>query len=466
MIRLLPLLLVMLVLAACGRQPDTVLEEVQKQGELVVLTRNSPTTYYEGPEGPTGLEYDLASLFAERLGVRLRMVVPRNLNELLPLVASRRFHLAAAGLTVTESRQSLVRFGPGYRTITAQLVYRNGASNGRPANLNQLEGRLEVMAGSSHVELLQTLRDSHPNLTWIENDRVESEHLLSRVWERTLDYTIADSNELSINLRFYPELRVAMDLGEPQQLAWAFPIYEDTSLFDEAEAFFEEIRENGQLRQLIDRHYGHVERLDYVGTRRYMRHIEERLPEFQALFESAAEATGMDWRLLAAMGYQESHWDPTATSPTGVRGIMMLTLNTMRQLGLDDRLDPEQSIMGGARYFLHIKERLPERIAEPDRTWLALAAYNVGMGHLEDARVLTVRNGGNPDKWVSVKRFLPLLSEKKWYQQTRYGYARGHEPVQYVENIRSYYDILVWQTMENRVPEIMPPSYDFLPPAI
>jgi membrane-bound lytic murein transglycosylase F len=464
MIRLLTLLLVMLVLAACGRQPDTVLEEVRKEGELVVLTRNSPTTYYEGPEGPTGLEYDLASLFAARLGVRLRMVVPRNFAEIFNLVATRRFHFAAAGLTVTEERQSQVRFGPSYQTITSQLVYRSG--NGRPMDLNRLNGRLEVVAGSSHVELLRALRLEFPELSWYENGRMESEELLSRVWDKTIDYTIADSNELGINQRFYPELRVAMDVSDPQQLAWAFPIYEDTTLYDEAVAFFEEIIANGQLRQLLDRHYGHVEQLDYVGTRRYMRHIEERLPEFRQLFEAAAEATGQDWRLLAAMGYQESHWDPEARSPTGVRGIMMLTLNTMRQLGLDNRLDPEQSITGGARYFRDIKDRLPERISEPDRSWLALAAYNVGMGHLEDARVLAERNGGNPDKWVSVKRFLPLLSEKKWYENTRYGYARGREPVQYVENIRSYFDILVWQTMENRIPEIMPPSYDFLPPAI
>lgn len=464
MIRILPLLLALVLLATCGRQSPSLLEQIQEQGELVVLTRNSPTSYYEGPEGPTGLEYDLASLFAERLGVRLRMVVPRNFNEIIPLLATRRYHFAAAGLTVTESRQALVRFGPSYQEITAQLVYRSG--NGRPMDLSQLNGRLEVVAGSSHVELLQELRREHPRLIWHEAGQMESELLLSRVWDRIIDYTIADSNEVGINQRFYPELRVAMDLGEPQPLAWAFPIIEDDSLYNEAIDFFLEIRESGKLRQLLDRYYGHVEQLDYVGTRRYMRHIEERLPLYRPLFEAAGEATEQDWRLLAAMGYQESHWDPAAQSPTGVRGIMMLTLDTMRQLGLDNRLDPEQSIMGGARYIRQIKDRLPERIEEPDRTWLALAAYNVGMGHLEDARVLTERSGGNPDKWVSVKKYLPLLSEKKWYEQTRYGYARGHEPVQYVENIRGYYDILVWQTTSNRVPAPLPPSLDFLPPAI
>src|SRR5690606_3661040 len=201
----------------------------------------------------------------------------------------------------------------------------------------------------------------------------------------------------------------------------------------------EKIRHNGVLAQIIERHYGHTDRFDYVGTRIFMRHIEERLPAYRATFEEAGTLSGTDWRLLAAMGYQESHWDPDAVSPTGVRGIMMLTRNTARHVGIDDRLDPEKSILGGANYFSMVKEKVPERITEPDRTWFALAAYNVGFGHLEDARILTQGQGGNPDRWMDVRERLPLLSQKKWYRQTKYGYARGHEPVIYVENIRSYY---------------------------
>ncbi len=464
--RYLLLLILPLLLTACSRQPESLLEQVKRQGELVVITRNSPTTYYEGTDGPTGLEYDLANLFARRLGVQLRLEVPQNFTDILPMVASHQAHFAAAGLTVTERRKTMVRFAPSYQMITPQLIYRRGNDNRRPKDLDHLNGNLEVVAGSSHVERLQQLQQEHPNLEWRENNELESEQLLNLVWEQVIDYTIADSNEVDINQRFYPELRVAMDISEPEPLAWAFPIDEDTSLYEEASRFFTHIRKNGTLKQLIDRHYGHVERIDYVGTRRYMRHIEQRLPDFQPLFKEAAQATEQDWRLLAAMGYQESHWDPDAKSPTGVRGIMMLTLNTMRHLGLDNRLDPEQSIMGGARYIKQIKDRLPERIAEPDRTWMALAAYNIGMGHLEDARVLTEINGGDPDKWVAVKKHLPLLSQKKWYKQTRHGYARGREPVRYVENIRSYYDILVWHTAQNRIPEDIPPKYTFMPPAI
>lgn len=451
------------VLTACG-QPTNLLEQVKANGELVVITRNSPTTYYEGPDGPTGFEYDLASLFARRLGVELRLVVPDNFPEILPMIEARQAHFAAAGLTVTEQRKTRVRFAPSYQKITPQLIYRTGTKP--PRHWSALNGHLEVVASSSHCERLEALQTQNPELEWQENAELESEQLLNLVWEQVIDYTVADSNELSMNLRFYPELRVALDLSEPEPLAWAFPIDADASLYQEARNFFAHIQRNGELKQIIDRYYGHVKKFDYVGTRAYMRHIEQRLPSYRRMFEAAAETTEQDWRLLAAMGYQESHWNPKARSPTGVRGIMMLTLNTMRHLGLTDRLDPEQSISGGARYIAQIKKRLPERIADPDRTWMALASYNVGIGHLEDARILTQKNGADPDKWVDVSKHLPLLTQKKWYKQTKHGYARGREPVRYVENIRSYYDILVWHTAENRVPEEVPSHFSFSLPAI
>ena len=435
-------LLACMMVTACGK-PPTLLEQIRKQNELVVLTRNSPTTYYEGPDGPTGLEFELVSGFADYLGVELRMVVPPNFNDLLPLVVRGDAHLAAAGLSVTERRMETIRFGPVYQEITPQLVYRSGSV--RPKTLADLDGHLEVVAGSSHAEQLQELRGQYPDLAWHESDQ-ESETLLNLVWQQLIEYTIADSNELAINRRFYPELKPAFAISDPQSLAWAFARSDDDSLVNEAKKYFAQIREEGLLNQLIERYYGHISEFDYVGTRRYQAHILKRLPQYQAMFQSAAEAVGMDWRLLAAIGYQESHWNPDAISPTGVRGIMMLTLAAAKDLEISNRLDPEQSIRGGAEYLSRMIKRLPDNITEPDRTWLGLAAYNVGLGHLRVARALTQIRGGDADKWVDVKETLPLLSEKKWFQQTRYGYARGREPVRYVENIRSYYDILVWYT--------------------
>ena len=462
--------LLSLAINSCTKLPTT-LERVKKKGQLIVLTRNSPTTYYEGPDGPTGFEYDLAKLFANYLGVTLKIVTTNNFTEIIPRTARGDVHLAAAGLTVTEERSRKVRFGPVYQEITQQLVYRAGHPAPR-SYADVIGSTLEVMAGSSHVERLKALKKKFPGLTWKENSELESEELLNLVWEKELDYTVADSNEVTLNQRFYPELRVAFDLTEPQPLAWAFPKNEDDSLYQAAVKFFATIRANGRLAQIIERHYGHVREFDYVGTRKFMQHFEERLPRFKAMFMQAGVDSGLDWRLLAAIGYQESHWNPRATSPTGVRGIMMLTQSTAAQLGIINRLDPEKSIEGGATYIAQVKENIPERIKEPVRTWMALAAYNVGTGHLEDARVITQTRGGDPDKWIDIKKNLPLLQQKKWYKNTKHGYARGTEAVRYVENIRSYYDLMVWMTEphqprpDSTIDQLAPDKLKFLSPAL
>jgi membrane-bound lytic murein transglycosylase F len=430
-------------LLVVGCKKASLLEQIKSHHELIVLTRNNPTTYYEGPDGPTGFEYDLASLFARYLGVELRVVVPPNFNDILPLVARGDAHLAA-GMTITDNRKEIVRFGPVYQKITPQLVYRTGTRP--PKSLADIKKRIDVVAGSSHAERLALLKQKYPNLRWQEDEGVETEELLYLVWQQLYDYTIANSNELTINRRFYPELRPAFPISAPVSLAWAFARSDDDSLYNAAVAFFEKIRQDGTLHQLIDRYYGHIGEFDYVGTRRYQAHIEQRLPAYRELFQQAAKEVNMDWRLLAAVGYQESHWDPDAVSPAGVRGLMMLTRVAATDLDIDNPADPQQSILGGAQYLQRMLQSIPEEVPQPDRTWLGLAAYNVGLGHLEDARILTQKNGGNPDKWVDVKKNLPLLSQEKWFQQTRYGYARGREPVRYVENVRTYYDILVWYT--------------------
>ena len=441
-------LLLALMLAACSKEPPNRLEQVKERGKLIVVTRNAATTYYEGVEGPMGLEYDLLKGFAAHLGVDLHIVVAQNLPSILSTLADGKVDLAAAGLTATEARQRMLRFTHPYQQITQQLIYRIGTP--RPASLAELNGTLGIMTNSSHQEKLSLLREDYPDLVWQANSQVESEELLTMVWQGELDYTIADSNEFTLNQRFMPELRSAFDISDPQPLAWAFPHSHDDSLYLAANSYLQGMEESGQLAQLQERYYGHLDNFDYVGIRTFMRHINERLPEYQTIFKYAAEEFGLDWHLLAATAYQESHWNPRAVSPTGVRGIMMLTQRTAQELGVEQRTDPVESIRGGALYLSRLHTRVPERIPEPDRSWLALAAYNIGFGHMEDARILTQRNGGNPDRWRDVKETLPLLHQRRWHSQTRFGYARGKEALQYVENIRSYYDILVWLSERDR----------------
>ncbi|MCB0385704.1 MAG: membrane-bound lytic murein transglycosylase MltF, partial [Bdellovibrionales bacterium] len=236
----------------------------------------------------------------------------------------------------------------------------------------------------------------------------------------------------------------AFPLDDNIQIAWLLQKSEDKSLSGFIGAFFQRLKNEGSLERMRNLYYGHVQKMNYVGARTFIQHIETRLPQFQDTFQKAAEELGLDWRLLAAIAYQESHWNESAVSPTGVRGLMMLTQATAEEMGVKDRLNPAESILGGARYFSKIHARMPERISEPDRTWLTLAAYNVGYGHLEDARVLTQNGGKNPDAWSDVREHLPLLAKKKWHAQSKHGFARGEEPVNYVRNVRRYYDVLVW----------------------
>lgn len=445
-------LLLALTLLGCEQKP--LLERIQTHGELLVATRNTPSCYYEGPEGPAGLEYDLVSLFAEELGVKARFVFPDSFADILPAVRSGKVHMAAAGLTITpERRANNTAFSKPYQEITAQLVYRRGTR--RPKNLGDLgDGNLEVVAGSSHEERLHQLQQTtFPQLHWNASSEYDSEELIYLVNEQVIDYTVADSNEVALNRRFYPRIKPAFNISDPEPLAWAFAKHTDHSLLDAANTFMLRIMRDGTLAGLIERYHGYTEQLNFVDKRDFWRHVARRLPKYEDLFRQAAEKYGYDWRLLAAIGYQESHWNPKAKSPTGVRGIMMLTRNTAKRLGVDNRLDPEQSIFGGAAYLRMLEQTLPERIPEPDRSWLALAGYNVGFGHLEDARILTERQGGDPDRWVDIKQRLPLLSKKRFYKTLKHGYARGREPVTYVDNIRNFYDLLVWYTNNLKVAE-------------
>ncbi len=426
------------------------LEQIKSTGTLTVLTRIGPTTYFKGKDGSTGLEYDLIRLFAKHLQVKVKFIIPPTFNDLLLQITKDSADIAAAGITITSERQKLMQFAPPYQSITEQVVYRSG--NKRPKQLSDLNnGILEVIKGSSYIETLKKLRLKTPSLSWNVNSQLNTDGLLYLVNKGLIDYTIADSHQVSTIRHFYPKLNVAFDITSPRQLAWAFPISKDQSLYHEAVIFLKKIKKGKILDHLLEKYYGNSDNLNYVGNCKFRLHIANRLPAYEALFKKAGKENNIDWRLLAAISYQESHWNPDATSPTGVKGLMMLTQGTAKQVGVKDRTDPAQSIWGGALYFKQRLKIIPQRIKDPDRTWFALASYNVGFGHLEDARILTQKQHKNPDKWLNVKQFLPLLSKKKWYSQVKHGYTRGGEPVHYVKNIRSYYDLLVWLTEENQI---------------
>ena len=426
-------------LVACGSpEPpgEETLGEIVERGELIVLTLESPTTYHLDQNGePEGYEVALVRDFAQELGVSVRYEPQRNLRQLLANISAGRGHIASGGITVTQAREADITFGPAYKTVTEQLVCRRGGP--RIESIEDLAGvDIAVVQGSSYVETLQVLRADHSGLEWRTVDAPSALPLLEQVQAETLDCTVADSTLVAHARLRFPELLTPLDLSEERSLALVLPT--DTRLADALNAWSERLHETGLLERLDQRWYGATQQFDYVDTARFIRRLEDRLPALRPYFEAAAEETGIDWRWLAAQAYQESHWDEDAVSATGVRGIMMLTLPTANELGVEDRTDPAQSIAGGARYLRELMDRLPEDVQGRDRLFLALSAYNIGMGHLYDARRLAERQALEKGRWGDVRKVLPLLSDPEHYRTLPRGYARGHEPVRYVANIRRY----------------------------
>ncbi|GAA0816593.1 membrane-bound lytic murein transglycosylase MltF [Colwellia sp. D2M02] len=431
----------LLMLTGCDKENKSAsLTRILERGYINVGTIYGPTNYYLHADEVIGFEYELAKKYADSIGVELKIVPSYSVDELFIKLNTGEVDVLAAGLAITNKRHQRFRFAPSYQHVSQKLVFKQGKV--RPRKVSDLTGKLMVTSGSSYVENLEYLKFTHQDLNWLETNEFDSEELLVKVLNEEIDYTVIDSNSLAINRRYYPEISIGFSIQQPEPLAWMVSKHSKDDLLASLIEFFGQVHHDGTLLALDDKYYGHIEDFDYVDTRTFIKAIDKTLPKFQPLFEKYAQ--DLDWRLLAAISYQESHWRPKARSHTGVRGMMMLTLATAKQMGVVSRLDTEQSIRGGAKYFRRMINRIPDRIPSPDRVWFALASYNVGFGHLNDARIITQRQGGDPDRWVEVKKRLPLLQQKKYYKNTKYGYARGEEPVRYVENIRRYYDTLTW----------------------
>lgn len=414
---------------------------IAQSGELVVLTVNGPATYFEDAQGlPSGFEYDLAMLFAKDLGAKPAFVVIDNPAKIDHLLRAGQAHLAAAALARHFDYPGGLAWGPSYFITQHQIVGR--AAQPRPKALRDIAERPVGVIEESVAEYLLAV-PSGVNLR-IERlpPGISTADLLEQVASGKLDYALVESTRYTLARRFFPQLDVAFNVGKPVEYAWLVSQVDKKRILAAVGPFFERIRKDGTLKRLVDRYYGHATRITALDSGTLMERIGTQLPKLRPHFEEAERLSGIDWRLIAAIGYQESHWDPNATSPTGVRGLMMLTEETANRLQVKNRLDARDSIVGGARYFALLKEGLSPRIAEPDRTWLALAAYNLGIGHLEDARILAQRAKLNADMWQDVRQVLPKLTEPESFNTLKHGYARGSEALQLVDNIRNYYDIL------------------------
>lgn len=426
--------------------PENRIAAIKARGELRISTVTSPMTYININGKVEGFDYELAQQFADELGVRLKVTVRPTIGQLFDDLDNGKADILAAGLVWNSERAKHYQPGPPYSSVSQQLVYRVG--NTRPRSLAAIDAsQLTIAPGHAVINDLREMKaKKFPDLNWTVDDKRSSQVLMEDVVAGRIDYTIADSGAISLFQRVHPELAVALDVTDEQPVTWFSVQDDDKTLSDAMRVFFSKTSTEGAIARLEEKYLGHGQDFDYVDTRSFLRAIDSTLPDFQPLFEKYADS--IDWRLLAAISYQESHWDPLATSPTGVRGMMMLTRNTAQSLGLSDRTDAEQSISGGMRYLRELIGKVPETVPENERIWFALAAYNMGYAHMLDVRALTAKQNGNPDSWAEVKQRLPLLAQKPIYSNLTYGYARGHEAYAFVENIRKYQISLVGYLLE------------------
>ena len=447
------------LLSACGEQlpqlPHRALPfPTPAQHDLIVLISNGPLTYYADDKGALlGIEHDLVEAFAQELGVGVKYLVVSP-QEIEPSLQAGKAHLAVAWLPLpTDNTQKAT---PAILQSTDVLIQHEASL---PLNdRSELRGRtVHALSGSRQLATLLALQKEIPDLQVVEYRDGDFFSLLEMLSRRQADLIAIDSMLVQIAAQFVPSLQATLELGESHPVVWWLGSKPNAELLTRASAFVDRAQRDGTLAKLEDRYFGHVRRLKQADIVAFLGKIETVLPKLRKHFLAAQAITGLDWRLIAAIAYHESQWDPEATSPTGVRGIMMLTAETADRLGVGNRLDVRESILGGARYINILKDLQANDVAEPDRTCLALASYNIGPGHFNAARTLARQIGADPTAWYEMKRVLPLLAQPKYYERLKSGRARGGEAVLLVENIRSYHDILVRnQPHESISPRVEP----------
>jgi len=422
----------------------TRLDKIKAKKRLDVVIMNSPTVYYIGPQRALGFEYELISAYAKHIGVDLNLSVVNTVDEALQLSKDGVGDITVAGLSVTPQRKKEFLFGPKYFSVQEQMICHRSMYRQKnfPKDMEDLSG-LKVVVGqrTSYEQTLKELEENYPQMKVDYEAELSTEQLLEKVWKREIDCTVADSNVFAINQRYYPELAMAFAVGERKNLAWVLR-HGDDSLKNDLYQWINGCEQAGKMTELRDFYYSYQNVFDYYDVKVFHKRMRSRLPKYEKYFKEAGKKYDVPWVLLAAQSYQESHWNARAKSYTGVRGMMMLTLETAKHLGVENRMDAKQSIYGGAKYIAELEKRFSDKVKGKNRVAFALAAYNVGMGHMHDAQTLARQLNKNPYSWRDIKKVLPLLAQKKYYKQLKYGYARGNEPVRYVNAIQQYANII------------------------
>ena len=423
------------------------LHKIVKAGKITVITRNTAHCYYTYRDEPMGFEYELAKEFADYLGVKLDVHITEDWEEMIPVLMNGTGTFIAAGMTITPKRKKQTAFSDGYMDIQQHIISRrNGARIEKPEDL---AGKtIHVRTATSYQERLEELQQQGIEFTIRLHRDLPPEELIQQVAKGEIEFTVADSNIALLSRRHYPGAIMAAAISDQQKLGWAVHP-EAVQLREKINSFFKVIKKNGKYGEIYNKYYGDVANFDYVDLSIFHRRIKTRLSRYSPFIKAAAKKHGFDWRLISAQIYQESHLNPFAKSPAGAKGLMQLLTSTAESLGVQDIYDPVENINAGVQHLRNLYD-LFDSVNGTDRMLISLAAYNIGQGHIRDARDLAVKMNLDPNSWESLSKTLPLLSLRKYYKDSRYGYCRGTEPVLYIKQIMVYYDILKKRGVEQR----------------
>lgn len=438
--RLILVLIACFAIAACSPGDRGRIAGHEVLGELRVATRQDAISYLPGEAGEaSGFEHDLIQELARTLGVPVRFVVFPDAMQALDALMRGQVHIAAAGLARNDRLP--VTWSPPLRELDYVLV---GRVDSEAVNDEKdLVGRtISARRGSLQAQMVTEIRQHRPGIHATFPVRQKDQGLLAQLAEGKRDLVATDRAHFALAAQLFPEIEIKYDLPGKSAIAWALPRESGGNLAERVTRFIADASAGDLLTRIADRYFLHTHRVTRADTLTFLERISQRLPALRPHFQDAQAETGIDWRYLAALAYQESHWDAAARSRTGVRGMMMLTSETADRLGVANRLDARDSILGGARYLAMLRDSLPDEIVEPDRTWIATASYNLGMGHMNGARAIARSLARDDTSWWDMKAVLPLLTRPEYAARLKSGPARGGEAVIMTENIRNYYGIL------------------------
>lgn len=432
---------------------DISLKYILKKGEITLITQNNANCFYIYRDRPMGFEYELAKAFAEHLGVKLKVQIIEKWEDLIPALKNTKGAFIAASMTASPERKRNAAFSDGYMHVRQNIIVNK--KNQDLQTKEDLAGHtVHVRKGMPYEEQLKKLRMQGINLKIALQEDIATEELIRNVARDEIEATIAYTNVAYLNRRYYPRVTVTGAISGYESLVWAVD-KNALSLVSRINSFFKTIKANGKFAEIYNRHYSGIDSFDNFDINNFYAMMQIRFPLYSQTIKDASATCGFDWRLIAAQAYQESHFDPMAQSHAGAYGLMQITEQTAFSLGFMDIYDPEQNIYAGVRHLKNLYNSY-DGAAGLDRLLTALAAYNIGEGHIMDAKDLAVKKNLDPNNWASLSRVLPLLSEQRYYSRTKYGYCRGIEAVNYINQIMDYYDILKKEVIEYNADNFFP----------